>query len=58
MILHVRTCLFLLCLLAGVALAQQPSADAPAAIDRSPSDYLNERLPSWLAFSGEFRLLF
>jgi len=58
MILHVRTCLFLLCLLAGVALAQQPSADAPAAIDRSPSDYLNERLPSWLAFSGEFRLRF
>jgi hypothetical protein len=49
--------LSLICVFADSALAQQPAADSPpAAIDRRPSDYLNERLPQWLAFSGEFRL--
>jgi len=47
-----------ICLVACAALAQQPSADPPSAIDRKPSDYLNERLPSWLQFGGEFRLRF
>ena len=26
------------------------------ALDRKPSEYLNERLPQWVQFSGEFRL--
>ena len=50
--------LLLAYLLASAALAQQPVADPVTAFDRKPSDYLNERLPSWLAFSGEFRLRF
>jgi len=51
-------CLALLCSFAGVTHGQQSVADPPAFIDRKPSDYLNERLPSWLTFSGEFRLRF
>jgi len=47
----------LICVIAGAALAQQPAADSsPSALDRKPSEYLNERLPAWLEFSGEFRL--
>jgi len=32
------------------------AADPPPTIDRRPSEYLNEQLPAWLQFGGEFRL--
>jgi alginate export protein len=56
--LSLRLRFSLICLLACGAFAQQPIADPPpaAALDRKPSEYLNERLPPWLQFSGEFRL--
>jgi hypothetical protein len=55
--LSLRLRLSLICLVGCGAFAQQPIADPPAvALDRKPSEYLNERLPQWVQFSGEFRL--
>jgi Alginate export len=55
--LRFRLLFSFICLVACGAFAQQPIADPPpAAFDRKPSEYLNERLPQWLQFSGEFRL--
>jgi hypothetical protein len=56
-ILSLRLRFSLICLAACGAFAQPPAADpSPSVLDRKPSEYLNERLPPWLQFSGEFRL--
>lgn len=43
---------------AVAAFAQPAIANLPSPVEKKPSDYLNEQLPSWLKFSGEFRMRF
>lgn len=56
MTLSFRFLFLLICVFAVAAAAQQVTGDPPAALDKRPSEYLNERLPQWLQFSGDFRL--
>ena len=48
--------LFVFSFAAAALVAQAPDGVTPA--NQHPSDYLNEQLPTWLHFSGEFRMRF
>jgi len=52
-----RQILLTLLFIAGAGHAQQSSSGPPPG-DKKLSDYLNEQLPSWLQFGGQFRLRF